>query len=183
MPTKKTIASALLAASVLCWVASPAWAKDWVTTIVTDADAYVQAEAYSSDPSELINYGAETDLRLGVVSWNRKAYMHFDMSQLAYPARPVSDARFQVEWKATPYDAGGVSIFAIVDEAADWDLVAMPETGAGSICYANAPQCGPNNQQDFTDEGTDAAAVTRYLDDIIHPGWDAPDPRRPSTSA
>ena len=66
-----------------------------------------------------------------------------------------------------------------MDEAADWDLVALPETGAGSINYANAPQCGPYGQQGFTDEGSDATAITRYLDDITHPGVSDPNPEAP----
>ena len=180
MPTKRMLLVGCLAAGALCWAASPASAKDWTTTIVTDADSYGEADYYTSSPTyEQANHGAETEMRLGIVSWNRKAYMHFDMSQLAYPARPVSDARLQIEWKETPYDAGGVSIFAIMDEANDWDLAALPETGAGSISYANAPQCGPYDQREFSDEASDASAITRYLDDITHPGVSDPNPEAP----
>ena len=69
---------------------------------------------------------------------------------------------------------------SILDEAKDWDLSALPESGAGSIAWYTAPQnditgtglgaggngIAPISYPDYLEEGTGPAAVTRWLGEV-----------------
>ncbi|HET6427718.1 MAG TPA: DNRLRE domain-containing protein [Phycisphaerae bacterium] len=139
----------------------PAPAADVVTTVVTDADAYVEAEYWSSDHQNN-NYGSNPLLCQGIISWARHSYMHFDLSGLDAGAE-VTEARLRVEWQATLYDPGVTRLYAIMDDAKEWDLTALPETGATGITWLTAPQNGAYNEVPFLEEGEDASAVTRLI--------------------
>ena len=93
----------LILAVGLCSWSLPA-AAEVTTTIVTDADAYVETSQWGA--SRDTNFGANDQIRLGynLSNWVRHGYMHFDLSGVADPGQSVTEARLQVAWAATPYD-------------------------------------------------------------------------------
>ena len=156
---KKTLAIV----SVVLLLASAAQAEI-VTPVVTGADAHV----YSYYPDT--NYGDEDTVRAQMTN-DRKGYFDFDLSGLD-DSKAVTAAELRIT-QATigVYGTRLLKVFAIMDEAKDWDLTALPEKGTGSITWNNAmwnaTPAGPQNQtgDGFYEEGTGVSAVTRWLAD------------------
>ena len=169
----RRISTALLVVTLCAW-SNPAPGGELVTAVVTDADAFVEVNTWGGASIDN-NFGSSIELKRGNGDWNRKCYVNFDLGELR-GGLPVTSASLRIEWKNTEFGPGLTSIFAIMDEAKDWDTADLPETGQDSITYANAPQCGPQDQWDFSEEGPDADAVTRAVgtSPTLDPGVPAP---------
>ncbi len=156
----------LAAAICVCLSGAAAFAQQ-VSTILADADAYIEKESWEGTNSGKTT-GGETSLRQGTYDWNRKIYMHFDLGSLN-DSQSVTQAWLRIAWQSTPYDPGNTRIFAIMDEAKDWNLTALPEN---AICYDNAPQVDAATLPvplPFLEEGSDTSSVTRLLGDVATP--------------
>ncbi|KPK79407.1 MAG: hypothetical protein AMJ81_13295 [Phycisphaerae bacterium SM23_33] len=153
-----------LAALAVCLPACPAWAEDVVSTVIADADAYIWADGWAELLVDHGNFGAAEELRLGGMDNARKAYLHFDIS-VEHPLLEVTSASLRVNVKAPSYTM--LKFFGIMDEAKDWDLAVLPETGPTGITWASAPQNDPTAPPvaylPFLEEGSDPGAVTRDL--------------------
>jgi hypothetical protein len=138
---------------------------DIVTPVVADADTYIACYGYSG--TDLGNQGTAPELREGGPDNFRKIYLHFDLGGLD-AGLDVTAASLKVDLKANS-GGGSTIVFAIMDEAKDWDLIALPESGPGSITWYSAPQNDTSGSPwqisapDFLEEGTGTAAVTRQL--------------------
>ena len=137
----------LVGGLLLCASAARA---DVVTTVVTDADAYVLK------PGESGNTGSEiaVTLRSEVGSY-RKGYFHFDLSKLGMGN--VTDARLHFTHSGAK-TTHTIRFFAILDESKDWDLTTLGEL---SINWNNAPQAGTAGT--FVGEGTSTNSATRDI--------------------
>jgi hypothetical protein len=155
------------------------------TTVYTDADASI----YSSSPlngggaTENYNYGAAGTLQIterytGNPSY--KFYTHFDLSGLDM-GKPVTGARLKLDRISSSDDRRSARIFAVMDEAKDWDLgdgtggTLAEGAGAGGetpavndITWLTAPQNNTVKEAAFLEEGSTSSAVTRLLGVIAH---------------
>ncbi|MFO7898512.1 MAG: DNRLRE domain-containing protein [Planctomycetota bacterium] len=137
-------------------------------TVVTDADSYVNNN-YGSQTD--YNFGGSTDLWVRRTGHKRKPYLHFDLAGLD-PTAAVTEARLEMDLGYRNSNYGQtLKVFAIMPESEDWDPATLPEgTGTGSntpeldITWNNAPKCGSGAT--FLDEGSTAAAKTRFLGDV-----------------
>ncbi len=165
----------IVAALCLYVCCLPAFAEI-VTEVVADADTFIWVQGYGG--GDMGNQGAVVTVQVGGPDNFRKLYLHFDLSSLASPGLPVTSAYLRLKNTGSGYAGAPNSgvIFAILDEEKDWDLSAIPETGAGSMTWYNAPQNDttgtgnpggngifPISYPNFLEEGTDATAVTRQL--------------------
>ena len=141
------------------------------TTVVTDADAYVQNK-YGSDVNK--NYGGSTALSVQRTSGVKKPYLHFDRSGLD-AGLAVQEARLKMTlgWRNASYGQT-LKVCAIMPEDEDWDPSTLPEgTGNGSdtpeldIVWNNAPKVG--GTYTFADEGTATSSKVRN-DSKVLPG-------------
>jgi len=148
---------AVALAGVVLGVASAR--ADIMTTVNTDADAWIGDGANASPKG---NHGGDARLAVHRSNGVAKAYLHFDLSGLS-AALPVTDARLKVDLDIGQYGSSNVALFAIMDEAKDWNLAALTESG---IDETNAPQANLGNQ-DFLAEGDQVSSVTRYLDTMV----------------
>ena len=158
--------TSLAAVLALC-LFPPGLSADIVTPVVADADTYIACYGYSG--TDLGNQGAAEELRVGGPDNFRKIYLHFDLGGLD-AGLDVTAASLKVDLKANS-GGGSTIVFAIMDEAKDWDLITLPESGPGpgSITWYSAPQNDTSGSPyqisapDFLEEGAGAAAVTRQL--------------------
>lgn len=148
----KSWALALLAALMLCpWAAR----ADVMTTVFTDADSWIGDGAAASP---LGNHGSDVWLAVHRSNGVAKSYLHFDLSALD-AALAVTGARLKVDLDEGQFGISSVKLFAIMDEAKDWDLAAL---GEDVIDETNAPQANLGNQ-DFLEEGDLPDSVTREI--------------------
>jgi hypothetical protein len=153
---------------VLVFMATFAYADVIETTVVTDADAYVNNN-YGQQTD--YNFGGSTELHVRRTGHRRKPYLHFDLTGLD-PTAAVTEARLKMDLGYRNSNYGQtLKVFAIMPENEDWDPTTLPEgTGTGSdtpeldITWNNAPKCGSGAT--FLDEGSTAAAKTRFLGDV-----------------
>lgn len=141
-----------LAALVLCTAAARA---SITTTVDTDADAWIGDGAAASP---IGNHGSDPQLAVHRSNGVAKSYLHFDLSGLD-AGLPVTAARLKLDLDAGEYDPSDVKLFAIMDEAKDWNLGALGEL---FIDETNAPQANLYNQ-DFLEEGNLVGSVTREI--------------------
>jgi hypothetical protein len=164
--------SAIVAPMVgLCLCCAPALADDVVTTVVTDADAYVRSDPSSTDWRDW-NDGTSADLCVATRPFVEKFYLHFDLASLDAGLEVLS-AYLRVDWEKSRYVSGVTGVFAIMDEAKDWDVVSVPEAGPGAITYNTAPQVDLSSSDPtpvpFLEEATGVGAVTRELGSALTP--------------
>jgi MYXO-CTERM domain-containing protein len=146
-----------------------------VATVYTDADAYVYF-GYTSGAHKDKNYGGSTSLGTGSPYYNdnyMKNYLHFDLG--GYGA--VASATLKLgHISGTAVKTRNIEIFAIMDDAKEWDPTALPQgvgtgqdTAAHDITWENAPQCrtaGSSYMSSFVEEGAGFSAITRKIGDI-----------------
>jgi hypothetical protein len=150
-------------------------------TITTDADAAVRIICRGDETEEecLTPRGAlphEDAAYVRVHDQNNleSGYWHFDLGSVS-PNAQVTSARFQLDAQTNSWGDTSVSVVAIVDQAEDWDLDAVPED---SIIGENAPKADflewepgdPdsnrfNSPTPFLDEGTAQSSAVRILND------------------
>jgi hypothetical protein len=113
------------------------------TTVVTDADAYVDSGSATT------KYGGSSNLEVRRTGAVRKPYLHFDLTGLD-PALEVQGARLKMTlgWRNSNYGQT-LKVCAIMAEAEDWDLGAL---GESDITWNTAPKVG--DTWSFQDEGT-----------------------------
>ncbi len=135
-----------------------------VTPVVTDADADVN---WNWGSSANTNYGGGATVYVQKTN-TRKGYFDFDLSGLD-DSKAVTAAELRITQKQiTVYGTRLLKVFAIMDEAKDWNL---PTLGELAITWNNAlhdaTPAGPQNDggSDFYEEGTGVSAVTRWLAD------------------
>jgi hypothetical protein len=141
-----------LAALVLCSAAARAGI---MTTVNTDADSWIGDGAAASP---IGNHGNDTQLAVHRSNGVAKSYLHFDLSGLD-AGLAVTAARLKLDLDVGEYDPSAVKLFAIMDEANDWNLGALGEL---VIDETNAPQANLGNQ-DFLGEGALVGSVTREI--------------------
>ena len=144
-----------------------------VTTVMTDADAYVFDKTYG--PEQDTNYGSDPELKAGVWSyWRGKFYLHFDLSGVTgVPASGVQSARLKLNGKAGNIDpAHGPGdqdlqyyVWAIVNDTLD-------TFNEGTITFNNSPMYSASDN--FSDQGD--ATKMKQLDTgpvvLNANGWD-----------
>jgi len=139
----KRIATLAIVSVVL--LAASAAQADIVTTVDTNADAYVDG----ANPD--VNCGAATTVRVAG-NWNdqtrtRFSYLHFDLDSCS--AKEVTVAKLRLDGQGcAPNQNWAAYLFAIVDKSKDWDLTTLSES---EITWNNAPQ---RSGFVFADEGT-----------------------------
>ena len=162
-------------------------------TILTDADSTVRGVCRWDAPQDVCyeprgtadNITEDWDdhpryLRVHDQNALDVAYLHFDLSGIA-PNSQVNSARFQLDAQSNSWGDTSVMVVAIVDEATDWDLDAVPES---EIYGANAPHLDWSDWEDeldipdshrfnlptpFLDEGDTKSDKVRQLVDTFEP--------------
>jgi hypothetical protein len=141
-----------IAALLLCSAAARA---NVMTTVDTDADTWIGDGAAASP---IGNHGSDPQLAVHRSNGVAKSYLHFDLSGLD-AGLAVTAARLKIDLDVGQYGDSDVKLFAIMDEAKDWNLGALGEL---VIDETNAPQANLGNQ-DFLEEGDLAGSVTREI--------------------
>ena len=144
--------SAALAVLLLC---GPAARANIMTTVAADADSWIGDGAAASP---IGNHGGDTQLAVHRSNGVAKSYLHFNLSGLD-AGLAVTEARLKLDLEVGQYNASDVKLFAIMDEAKDWNLTALPEN---VIDETNAPQANLGNEP-FLEEGNLVDSVTREI--------------------
>jgi hypothetical protein len=180
-----------LAVTVAVAVGGRSWAQQQ-QTIFTDADAGVREVCRWDEPEEvcyvprggdhvIIDDWSDNPRYMRVHDQNAMdvAYLHFDLSGVAAGAQ-VNQARFQLDAQSNSWGDTSVMVVAIVDEAEDWDLNAVPEN---ELFGGNAPKLDWSDWEDdptpnsnrfntptpFFDEGSTKSDGVRQLVDELDP--------------
>ncbi|MCA9215987.1 MAG: hypothetical protein KDB27_23130 [Planctomycetales bacterium] len=178
---------ALVSIAMLSLITSAAPAD--TQTIFTDADTYNAVICRNDAPFNFwCDGGRGTQQYVKVHDQNAlfSGYWHFDLSQIDAQS-PIEEARLQLDTQTNSYGETTVSVFAIADSDADWDLDAFPESRLNGInapfsdyeSYAWTGNPGIDGQQRFNsptpflEEGTDSGARVRLLEEgIVHENQD-----------
>jgi len=155
--------------AVLLLVVAAVARADVITTLVTDADAYViDPQSWKDQTPADQNYGGSASVE---VANNSPAnfYLHFDLTGLDASA-DVLEARLQMDWSGGNLNwVTQLALFAIMPEADDWDPTTLPEgTGTGTVTVdvditaLNAPK-HINDSINFVNEGTTPTAEVLQL--------------------
>jgi hypothetical protein len=157
-----------------------------VQTVFTDADTYGVIICRNDAPFTFWCDGARGGNQFVKVHDQNalfSGYWHFDLSEIDAQST-IEEARLELDTQTNSYGETTVSVFAIADSSADWDLNSLPENRFNGInapfsdyeSYAwtgNAPQQRFNSPTPFLEEGTEPDSRVRLLQKgIVHEDQD-----------
>ena len=129
--------------------------------IPADADTYIQYR-YADGPDQNKVFGGLSEVKTGAESyWKGKAYLHFDLSGVT---GPVQSATLDLTGVTGPSASQFVPnttrplpnlyIYALLDDAADWDPSVVPESGAGAMTWNSGSPANDVSSNGFLDVGS-----------------------------